>query len=150
MAVIKRFEDFEIWQLARELSKKAHFLIKNTEKISKDFSLQDQKKRSSRSVMDNIAEGFGRGGNKEFIMFLSISNGSNEEYKSQLYRCLDNEYIDKTVFDECYELADKIGKKMTSFIQYLNQSNYKGEKYRKNKSTNLVEEPFVVYETFED
>ena len=109
MAVIKRFEDFEIWQLARELSKKAHFLIKNTEKISKDFSLQDQKKRSSRSVMDNIAEGFGRGGNKEFIMFLSISNGSNEEYKSQLYRCLDYEYIDKTVFDEYYELADKIG-----------------------------------------
>jgi four helix bundle protein len=150
MAVIKRFEDFEIWQLARELSKNTHFLIKNTEKLSKDFSLKDQMKRSSGSVMDNIAEGFGRGGNKEFIMFLSISNGSNQEYKSQLYRCLDYEYIDKIVFDEYYELADKIGKKMTSFIQYLSQSNYKGEKYRKNKSTNLVEEPFVVYETFED
>ena len=110
-------------------------------------------KRSSGSVMDNFAEGFGRGGNAEFVYFLSISNGSVSEYKSQLYRSIDGEYISKIEFDDLFELADKISKKITAFIQYLNKSGIKGEKFRKNKVKSIVEEPMMnyerIYENFE-
>lgn len=143
MAVIKRFEDFEIWQLSRELSRRNFDIIKNSEKFSKDFSLRDQMKRSAGSVMDNIAEGFGRGGNAEFIYFLSISNGSITEYKSQLYRAFDFEYISKMEFDEIYEMSDKISKKITSFIQYLKKSEIKGEKFK--RKNDMLKEPEISY-----
>jgi four helix bundle protein len=72
---IKRFEELEIWQLARELCKKLIGLSETTS-LGKDFSLKDQILRSSGSVMDNIAEGFERDGKKEFINFLYIAKGS--------------------------------------------------------------------------
>ena len=75
MATIKRFEDLEIWQEAREFSKEIIFLSKSTD-LQKDFKLRDQIKGSSGSVMDNIAEGFERNGNLEFRQFLSIAKGS--------------------------------------------------------------------------
>ena len=128
MAVIKNFEDLEIWKLSRDLYRQTLGLIKNNDNFSKDFSFRDQIKRSSGSVMDNIAEGFGRGGNAEFIYFLSISNGSVSEYKSQLYRALDSGYITDPEFKEAYELSDKISKKSTAFIQYLRKSGIKGGK----------------------
>lgn len=92
MATIQKFEDLEIWQLARELAKEI-FILTQTDKLSGDFSLKDQMNRSAGSIMDNIAEGFGRGSRLEFIQFLNISTGSADELKSQLYRCLDREFI---------------------------------------------------------
>lgn len=85
MATIERFEDLEIWQSARIISKKIHFLSLETE-LKNDFGLRNQIRNSSGSVMDNIAEGFERGGNLEFRQFLSVAKASAGETRSQLYR----------------------------------------------------------------
>ncbi len=74
MATIKRFEELEVWQKARLLKNKI-FQLMNESKLSKDFELKNQMNKSAGSVMDNIAEGFGRGSRNEFIQFLSISKG---------------------------------------------------------------------------
>lgn len=133
MATVTKFEDLEVWKIARELSRKVYVMTRNAE-FSKDFALKNQIHASSGSAMDNIAEGFGRGGNIEFINFLSISNGSANEVKSQLYRAFDNDYITKIEFDETYDMADSLTKKLGSFINYLNTSGIKGEKF-KNRTT---------------
>lgn len=129
MATIQKFEDLEIWQLARELAKDI-FVLSQNGKLSKDFSLRDQMNRSSGSIMDNIAEGFGRASRLEFIQFLSISTGSADELKSQLYRCLDKEYISKAIFDSLYEKTNAIYKKINGFIKYLNTTLVKGTKFK--------------------
>jgi len=129
MATIQRFEDLEIWQLARELAKEI-FILTQSGKLSKDFSLKDQMNRSSGSIMDNIAEGFGRGSRLEFIQFLSISTGSADELKSQLYRCLDKEYISKDNFDDLYEKTNTVYKKINGFIKYLNTTLVRGTKFK--------------------
>lgn len=129
MGTIQKFEDLEIWQLARVLAKEI-FLLTQNGKLSKDFSLKDQMNRSAGSIMDNIAEGFGRGTRLEFIQFLSISTGSADELKSQLYRCLDKEYISKDIFDTLYEQTNAIYKKINGFIKYLNSTLVKGTKFK--------------------
>lgn len=93
MATIKRFEDLEIWQLAREISRDVYDITRK-DSIKHDFSLIDQLRRSSGSIMDNIAEGFERDGNKEFVQFLSYAKGSAGETRSQLYRAVDQKYIE--------------------------------------------------------
>ena len=94
MATINKFEDLEIWQLAREICKDVWFLFETTS-LGNDFKLKNQMNGSSGSVMDNIAEGFERNGRREFIQFLSIAKGSCGELKSQLYRSLDRKHISK-------------------------------------------------------
>ena len=135
MATITKFEELEIWQLARQLSKKV-FALTEKEKFCKDFGIRNQIRDSSGSVMDNIAEGFGRGGNKEFVTFLCYSIGSCSETQSQLYRAFDYNYISKTEFEECYILAKTIINKTGSFVSYLNKSNVKGEKFKHRAETN--------------
>lgn len=93
MGSIKRFEDIEAWKLARILNVDIFKLIK-TEVFNNDKRLRSQMNGSSGSVMDNIAVGFGRGGNKGFSQYLWISKGSEAELKSQLYRCKDRNWID--------------------------------------------------------
>lgn len=95
MATISKFEEFEIWQLARIQSCAFDKLIFTTA-LAKDFELRNQMNASCGSVMDNIAEGFERSGTIEFKNFLIIAKGSNGEFRSQLYRCLDRKYISKT------------------------------------------------------
>lgn len=129
MATITRFEDLEIWQLARILCKKIYALTYK-EPLASDFRLKDQMRGSSGSIMDNIAEGFDRGSRFEFINSLSISKGETGELKSQLYRSLDNTYISEAVFKELYEDADVLTKKTTNFITYLNSTKFKGQKFK--------------------
>lgn len=128
MAKIQRFEDLQVWQLAREISVDIWRLIEATS-LSKDFELKNQISRSSGSVMDNIAEGFERNGNREFIQFLSIAKGSCGEVKSQLYRALDRNHISQLEFEEIFAKADTANSKLGSFISYLNSANYKGSKF---------------------
>ena len=129
MSAIKNFEDLECWKLARELCKKIYQYTYKS-KFSRDFCLTNQIRNSSGSVMDNIAEGFSRGGNKEFIQFLSISRGSVGEVKSQLYRAIDQKYITYEEFNIVRELSVQTGKSITGFMNYLKRSNLKGFKYQ--------------------
>jgi four helix bundle protein len=82
------------------------------------------------SIMDNIAESFERGSKNEFVQALTVAKGEIGELKFQLYRGFDNGYFTKEKFDECYNLADLITKKITAFIIYLNKSSIKGQKFR--------------------
>ena len=128
MATIRRFEDLEIWQIARRLNKEIIELTKTTE-LKRDFGLKDQIMRSSESIMNNIAEGFGRAGRLEFIQFLSISRGSANELKSQLTQGLDKKYINEIKFNNLITETEKLNNKTAAFINYLNYSKYKGLKF---------------------
>ena len=129
MATIKRFEDIIAWQKARVLCKIINgFTQKNL--FSKDFKLVNQIKGSSGSAMDNIAEGFERDGNKEFIQFLSFSKGSAGETRSQLYRALDYNYISEEEFQEAYNIADEVGKLTGALMNHLKSSDLKGNKFK--------------------
>ena len=144
MPTIKKFEDLEFWQKARELSRKV-YAITNETPLNKDYSLKDQIRRSSGSIMDNIAEGFERSGNREFIQFLSIAKSSAGEVQSQLYRLLDQEYIDQQTFDGLYKLCGEIGKMIMGLIKYLNKTEYKGDKFNnrmmENRTTYFPKKP---------
>lgn len=129
MATITKFEDLEIWQLARiQVNDFDAIVIAGT--LAKDFELRNQMNRSSGSVMDCIAEGFERSGNKEFKNFLIIAKDSNGEYRSQLYRCLSRNHITQEKFDELYGKNITLGNKIMSFISYLQNSAYKGQRYK--------------------
>lgn len=129
MPTIQKFEDLEIWKKARILSSKIYPLTFK-EPICNDFRIKDQMRGSVGSIMDNIAEGFERGGKLEFINSLTTSKGETGEIKSQLYRCLDNNYIAQELFDELYAIADEITRMITGFINYLNRSKIKGQKFK--------------------
>lgn len=125
---VERFEDLEIWQDARVLCKRI-FEITSKEPFNHNFTLKDQIQSSSGSVMDNIAEGFERGGNKEFINFLSISKGSCGETRSQSYRAFDFNYIDQEILDELIMKTVQLSKKISSLMSYLKKSDFKGSKF---------------------
>lgn len=122
-------------EIARELDKKI-FALTEKEKFNKDFGIRNQIRDASGSVMDNIAEGFGRGGDKEFINFLSYAIGSCSETQSQLYRALDRGYISSFEFEESYMLSKTIINKCGSFVTYLNKSNVRGEKFKHRTEAN--------------
>ena len=134
MATIYKFEDMEIWQLARTLYQK---ISKLSEKLKKnhDFRFAEQMKSAAGSIMDNIAEGFERNSRLEFLNSLSYSKGESGELKSQLYRTLDDKYINQTEFDELYEHTDKVSKKIANFVKYLNSSKIKGLKFKGRTGT---------------
>ena len=128
MATFHRFEELEIWQIARKLSLK---VFKMTEEgpASKDFKFRDQIRRSSGSVMDNIAEGFERSSQFEFVNFLGISKGSSGETRSQLYRGVDQKYFPNDSTELIKEYED-LAAKIAGFMKYLNQSKIKGQKFK--------------------
>ena len=131
MATINNFEDLEIWQNARELCKKINqYCLHNPKFLNHD---KNQIDRSSASIMDNIAEGFEREGNKEFVNFLTMSKGSAGEVRSQLIRAFDRNYIDEEVFSFLKSETISLSKKLSGFINYLKNSEHKGNKFnRKN------------------
>ena len=128
MATITCFEEIKAWQKARILCAEIYVLMTTTD-LAKDYKLKDQINGSSGSVMDNIAEGFGRGGNKEFVQFLEVAHASACECQSQLCRIFDRYYIDKELYEELYLLSGEIRKMIVSLINYLQKSNFKGIKF---------------------
>ncbi|WP_313790947.1 four helix bundle protein [Allomuricauda sp. SCSIO 65647] len=129
MATVKYFEDLDVWQEARRLSKEIIEISKKTD-LKSDFRLRDQIKASSGSVMDNIAEGFERDGNREFIQFLSISKSSAGETRSQLYRIYDNGYISEDKLFDLIKDYKILSKRIANFMAYLNKEDFKGLKFR--------------------
>lgn len=129
MAGYKKFQDLPCWQHARKFAANADRLVEGSD-IRKSFKLRDQMLGSSGSVMDNIAESFGRNGNQEFIRFLYISKGSAAEFESQMYRALDADRISEEQFKDLSAQAEAIGKELGSFIKYLRGSDMKGPRYK--------------------
>ena len=129
---VKSFEDLEVWKLSRELTNRIYEITKE-ELFAKDFGLMNQIRRASVSVMSNIAEGFERGGNKEFIQMLYIAKGSCGEVRSQLCIALDQHYISDEKHFDLSGLSKTISVKLSNFINALRKSQYKGEKYRKEQ-----------------
>ena len=116
---ITRFEDIDAWKEARKLVKMVYSVIKKSKEFRKDFRLINQMQDASVSSMSNIAEGFARRSNKEFIQFLYISKSSAAEVQSEVYVALDQEYITQEDFDTIYNQADIVSKMDSGFIKYL-------------------------------
>jgi four helix bundle protein len=129
MSKFTRFEEIEAWKSARDLNLMI-YKITNQDAFQKDYSLINQMRRSGGSVMDNIAEGFGREGNKEFQHFLPVAKGSAIEVKSQLYRALDQDYVSKEQFETIYRDTDTICRLIAGLIKYLRNSELKGIKFK--------------------
>ena len=141
MATIKKFEDFICWKEARALNKYMMNLIKE-KRFNHNFRLINQIEGSAGSIMDNIAEGFDRGGNKEFVLFLSYAKGSCAELKSQAYRAMDSGYITQIEFNYIFNSCEKIGIMIYKLMKFLKSSEIKGLKFKKeidytNPITNL-------------
>ena len=130
MAKIAKFEDMLSWQKARELTKRVYQISKAGD-FAKDFELRGQMRSASVSVMSNIAEGFERGGDKEFLQFLSTAKGSCGEVRSQLYVALDQSYISAVEFDKLSSEALEVSKLVAGFMGYLKQSELRGNKFRR-------------------
>jgi four helix bundle protein len=128
MSKIERFEDIEAWKVARELRQAIHQLTR-LKSFAADFALVGQIRRAAISPASNIAEGFDRGGNREFIQFLSTAKGSVAEIKDQLYCALDEAYITEEQFRETYALADKTARLLGGFMSYLRKADITGHKF---------------------
>lgn len=129
MGKIQKFEDLEIWKLARLICQQIEFLIQNTN-LKTNYSLKDQIDRSSGSIMDNIAEGFERNGTREFIQFLSIAKGSAGEVKSQSYRAFDKKLISEEQHLKLNETVELVKNKIGAMMNYLNNCEIKGLKFK--------------------
>jgi four helix bundle protein len=116
---IERFEDLECWKEARVLANMVYRAINSTEKFKKDYRLNSQVTSAAVSSMSNIAEGFSRHSNKEFVQFLFISKGSISEVQSIFYIALDQAYVDKELFNKIYLQAEKVSKLNSGLINYL-------------------------------
>lgn len=118
MSTFKSFEEIISWQKARVLCKEI-YLLSACDKFSKDFGLRDQIRRSTVSVMANIAEGYERKSDGDFKRFLNISKGSLAEVKSHLYIAHDLEYISEEKFSKLASDIDEINKTFYGLINYL-------------------------------
>lgn len=128
MARIEKFEDIESWKSAREVTQLVYAISSNGI-FAKDFALCNQIRRASVSILSNIAEGFEREGNKEFVHFLTIAKGSCGEVRAQLYVALDQNYIDETQFSEIYKKLLEISRLIAGLMKYLKQSEMRGSKF---------------------
>jgi four helix bundle protein len=122
VAAIKRFEDILAWQKARALT---NSIYKETASgaFAKDYSLRDQIRRATVSVMLNIAEGFGRKTDKEFKQFLVQAHGSCAEIQAALYIALDQTYISQQAFQYLYDSADEISRMIIGFHKAIGNKN---------------------------
>lgn len=141
MAKVQKFEDLEIFQSARDLCKEVYAITKDGE-FHKDMRFVQQIHASAGSVMDNIAEGFEREGNKEFINFLYIAKGSCGEVRSQIIRASDVGFIDNDTATRLYNDCISLSKAISKFIKTLKESSFTGSKFKvpptlKPKTLNL-------------
>jgi len=115
---IKRFEEIEAWQTARDLTK---LIYKGTEQgvFARDFGLKDQIRRASVSVMSNIAEGFESQTQQQFLRYLGIAKASAGEVRSQLYVSRDMNYLSEEQFTNLFQMAEKVSRQIARFISYL-------------------------------
>ena len=126
---IKKFEDLESWKKGRQLTN-AVYEATATGSFARDFGLKDQIRRASISILSNIAEGFERGGDREFLQFLAMAKGSCGEVRAQLYVAIDQGYLSRPLFERLSNDAAEIGRLISGLMKYLSKSDLKGSKYR--------------------
>ncbi len=126
---IKKFEDLESWKKARKLTNTV-YAATAAGSFSRDFGLKNQIRRASISILSNIAEGFERGGDKEFLQFLAVAKGSCGEVRAQLYIAMDQGYLRQDLFDELSTNTAEIGRLISGMMKYLSKSELRGSKYR--------------------
>ena len=126
---IKKFEDLESWKKARSLTNNVYEATA-AGSFSRDFALKDQIRRASISILSNIAEGFERGGDREFLQFLAVAKGSCGEVRSQLYIAVDQGYLTPDLSASLLNHAVEIGRMISGLMKYLRNSELKGSKYR--------------------
>jgi four helix bundle protein len=129
MPTIREFEQIDAWARSRLLVKQI-YEITGAKPFCADYSLKDQIKRAAVSIMSNIAEGFERDNNKEFIYFLSISKGSCGEVRSLIYVALDQNYIDIKLFEELSKSLRELAKLINGLIKYLKGTDIRGLRYK--------------------
>ena len=139
MASVKDFEELAIFQKARELSKKIYPVTQRNE-FKYDTRFVQQIRAAAGSVMDNIAEGFERGGNKEFLNFLYIAKGSCGEVRSQLIRANDLGYLTKEEYNELYTECRMLSAGIMNFIKEIRTSEYAGAKFKEFNGSKVQEE----------
>ena len=118
----------EVWQKAKLLTKLIYEAT-STGNFSRDWALRDQIRKASVSIPSNIAEGFERGGNKEFIRFLTIAKGSAGEVLTQLHIAMDLGHLTEDEFERLQDQTVRIGRMLGGFVQYLKRSSRKGPTY---------------------
>ena len=128
MAKIEKFEDIQAWQDARVIVKDI-YTITRSEHFSRDFGLSGQVQRAAVSILSNIAEGFERGGNKEFMQFLAIAKASAGEVRSLLYVAHDLMYINTETFEHLKNKLVAVAGKISGLMKYLKSSSFKGCKF---------------------
>ena len=121
MAAITRLEDLEIWKLAFDLAQKIYDATEEGT-FARDFAMRDQIRRASISSMSNIAEGFARVTNKEFVRFLVIARGSAVEVQSLLHLARSRGYISTTEFQSMYESYGLLCRRIGALIKYLTRA----------------------------
>ena len=129
MATFTKIEELEIWQLARAFAKDIDGIVKS-DNFNDESGLKKQIKNSSGSIMDNIAEGFGRSSRNEFVNHLTIARGSAQETRSQLYRCYDLQLINNNEFTSLMSQSEILLKRITALLNYLTRSPIKGPKFK--------------------
>lgn len=130
MAAIERFEDLQCWQTGRKL-RQVVYRLSRSKPFAGDFALVNQIRRAAQSVTANIAEGFEREGNREFIQFLAQAKGSVGEVKDELYMAFDEKYITQSDFDSAYALAEDTTRLVGGFISYLRRAEATGSKFKR-------------------
>jgi four helix bundle protein len=142
---VKAFEDLNVYQRARELINKIYEITRNP-LFSKDYGLVDQIRRASVSVMSNIAEGFERGSNTEFIQFLFVAKGSCGEVRTQLMVAFDQKYIERKNYDTLNEQCRLVSGMIGNLITHLKESRYQGNKFKKAPVKTLAEQTLEFLE----
>ena len=146
MATLNKFEDLKIWQDSRIFNKNLFQVLQDVDDHKFGY-LKNHLFKTSGSIMDNIAEGFEREGNKEFVLFLYYSKGSAGEIRYQLYRALDLNFITQHNFDLLFKQLLLISSQLSLFISYLKKSEFKGNKFKEPNETYeaaLTLENFIV------
>ena len=129
MGGFRSFEEITAWQQGRELVREV-YRVTSTGSFRKDYGLRDQIRRAAVSVVSNVAEGFERGGNKEFIQYLYHAKGSCGEVRTQLYVSRDLEYLSEDTFKQLRKLTIRTSELIWGLIRYLKESELKGNKYK--------------------
>jgi four helix bundle protein len=128
MATLTRFEDLDCWKKARVLASEIYAATEG-KSFSRDHGLREQIRRAAVSAMSNVAEGFDRGGNREFLQFLWVARGSAAEVRSQLYVALDAGHLQQQDFDRLAEQTIELSKVLAGLTRYLEDSDRKGRKF---------------------